>query len=405
MIKKLAILLFIIVLFISAGCAVVNKTDKPTADNVKIETQEEPKLVIKNFTEERKTKKGRTYKINVEYAQIEGDIDKNIKEKYNNLLKEMAMKGIEDIDNTEDIDNMTPPEINYIYEVTCKTGECENNIFSVLYTIYHYAGGAHGTISLKSLTFDYKTGKELSLDDIIDQNQQKSIAYYIMIVRELANDLESSMSFGRDYYLTEAEAKSLINDETNFFLNHNNIVIAFEPYEIGPFSTGVVEFSFSKNLFNNKSTILPENIDIDFIRNLKEMNFGEIVKQYGLPTSLPTFYLGGISYTTPDAVFMYPLEKRLSYKNIEQLNFSAVYLNKKGTKILGIEIGKDTLEDALKKLRENQDENIYKIGDIYVNLEEDVYEIDVHTKDGITIYFSAKDKSSPISQVFINLYH
>jgi tRNA G46 methylase TrmB len=89
------------------------------------------------------------------------------------------------------------------------------------------------------------------------------------------------------------------------------------------------------------------------------------------------------------------------------MNFSGVYLRKKRTTILGIEIGKDTLEDALKKLKGNQENNIYKIENIAMDLEEKEYVLDVYIKDGSVMSFYAKDKTLPIDSVFVltNIYY
>ena len=113
-------------------------------------------------------------------------------------------------------------------------------VTSILYSGYTYYGGVHGDSYLYGETFDTKTGKKLSLSDVVQDKEKLSDA----VVEQL--DIHWS-----DVDLNEsADIRAIIEDESavSWTMDYSGITIYFMPYSIGSYSTGIqtVTVSFAE---------------------------------------------------------------------------------------------------------------------------------------------------------------
>ncbi len=108
-----------------------------------------------------------------------------------------------------------------------------NNLLSVVFLDYQYAGGAHGSTVQTSLTYDLKTGKAYSLRDLfIDQSGYVSLISQSVALQLKERDLTSGLF----------EPFTKISEDQSFYLSDNGIVIYFQQYEILPYVAGIQGF-------------------------------------------------------------------------------------------------------------------------------------------------------------------
>lgn len=124
------------------------------------------------------------------------------------------------------------PESNQVWEAQID-GELmfqSDEIISISITSYINTGGAHGNLNITFLNFNAKTG------DLIPVN-------------ELFNNLEAFKKVVKPYFLRSIKDKEVTTNKIegftlpkNIALNDEGIILLYNPYEIAPYSTGIIEF-------------------------------------------------------------------------------------------------------------------------------------------------------------------
>lgn len=110
-------------------------------------------------------------------------------------------------------------------------------VFSMRMLHSEYTGGAHPNSSAGHVTFDLKTGEELTLDDLLIPGWRDPVT-------ELA---ESQLR--EQYDLKEGDAlndrgplfENVFELNDNWFLSPEGLGFSFDPYEIGPYAAGFIE--------------------------------------------------------------------------------------------------------------------------------------------------------------------
>ncbi len=103
-------------------------------------------------------------------------------------------------------------------------------IIGISLTSYFNTGGAHGMLYISFLNFDAKTGKQ------IDQNQ-------------LFSDINGFKAIAKTYFNKAVKDKDTLFDPDSFTLpqsigyTNDGLVLLYNPYEIAPYSTGIIEFT------------------------------------------------------------------------------------------------------------------------------------------------------------------
>ncbi|WP_051623699.1 DUF3298 and DUF4163 domain-containing protein [Clostridium hydrogeniformans] len=103
---------------------------------------------------------------------------------------------------------------------------------SLLVDHYSYTGGAHGITYRKNYNIDAKTGDVLKLKDIFKDNYDYEKIINNIIKKEIGKDKES---FFQDSFHG-------INEDTNFYIEKENMVVYFQLYEITPYASGFPKF-------------------------------------------------------------------------------------------------------------------------------------------------------------------
>jgi len=137
----------------------------------------------------------------------------------------------------------------YAYDYSYEGGFTCDSIGSDIITItlngYVFMGGAHGSPIQTSIVIDNNKSKTLSLHDVLLPGQVSEDAIVSVI-----NDMAAANP--DDYVLYEdtntVTADQIFRNEdgtertNNFYFEGSNLAIFFQPYEIGPYSSGFITF-------------------------------------------------------------------------------------------------------------------------------------------------------------------
>lgn len=157
-----------------------------------------------------------------------------------NYILEYLSQGPAAIDNYgEDLD-AAATWMSYEETVNGQVTYCDHEIVSYEMHVYSYSGGAHGSNECYLGVFDLKSQRELQLYDCFPLSSLSQLN--LLIQETLISENECSS-------IEELEQKGLffspaeIEASENFSANDEGMTWVYDPYEIGPFSTGVVTIS------------------------------------------------------------------------------------------------------------------------------------------------------------------
>jgi hypothetical protein len=147
----------------------------------------------------------------------------------------------------------------YVYDLEFKIDYNDNNILSLLKTLYTYTGGAHGSTSLTYLNFNLNTGNEIKPDDIftsdykttLDKLGEKPFREFYKL--KPADDFEAS-----GFWFTNN--KFSLNE--NFGFNPEGVVFQFNQYEVAPYALGAASITIP---YKKLKEIIKENSLLDYI--------------------------------------------------------------------------------------------------------------------------------------------
>lgn len=128
------------------------------------------------------------------------------------------------------------------YTITYNS-DCITSLFTDWYT---YMGGAHGTTLRTSDTWDFQSGRKLTLGDFYPHNPAYRESILKNLERQVKERLQTSPSAYFDDYVSLLQSGF---KPENFYMTPEGIVIYYQQYEIAPYSTGIPEFllPFRKN--------------------------------------------------------------------------------------------------------------------------------------------------------------
>ena len=114
--------------------------------------------------------------------------------------------------------------------------DCITSLYSDHYT---YLGGAHGNTHRLSQTWNFETGKQLSLLDFYPAIQNLNDSIFDTIQPKISQRLEENPSSYFDNYPQLIRGNFDIN---SFYLKSCGIVIYYQQYDIAPYATGIPQF-------------------------------------------------------------------------------------------------------------------------------------------------------------------
>lgn len=142
-------------------------------------------------------------------------------------------------DNAKFIPRNEPPFISYEFLSEYQAAYNKDCIVSLYTDRYEFMGGAHGSTTRQSETWNFKTCARLKLeqffphDPSFPENTFREIESQISVRQK-----ETPSSYFDDYAVL---LRKNFHPE-NFYLSGSGIVIYYQQYDIAPYSTGIPEF-------------------------------------------------------------------------------------------------------------------------------------------------------------------
>lgn len=130
----------------------------------------------------------------------------------------------------------------YSMELTGQPQRQDNGVVSILFSIYQYTGGAHGSLVTFGKNYDAKTGKALTMQDLGDGVGDLAIDNAVKFVNAI-QDSDNTIFF--DKVTAEDEYVRSMLEEGNFYLSENGLVLIDGEYLLQPYAAGIVEFTTS----------------------------------------------------------------------------------------------------------------------------------------------------------------
>lgn len=134
------------------------------------------------------------------------------------------------------------PEISwfpYFYQLIYSPTRIDHGVLSLFGTQNSYSGAMHGSLSCVCANYDLATGDVLTLGSIMHENATKD-AFITLIIDKLA---ESADTLGLFSGYEDGVRSRLGGDENlyeDFFFTDSGLSFFFAPYEIAPYSAGVI---------------------------------------------------------------------------------------------------------------------------------------------------------------------
>ncbi len=130
----------------------------------------------------------------------------------------------------------------YAYEsqLTAEVVRCDSQVLSIRFNGYSYSGGVHGYSFSYGRSYDVQSGSRLSLA-FLSATGADFPTYALERVEELCGTEEySDLVF--DPAVDQESLADVVSDE-QFLLTEDGVVFLADPYVIGPYASGIIEFT------------------------------------------------------------------------------------------------------------------------------------------------------------------
>ncbi|MCD7733630.1 MAG: DUF3298 and DUF4163 domain-containing protein [Clostridiales bacterium] len=130
----------------------------------------------------------------------------------------------------------------YAYEsqLTAEVVRCDSQVLSIRFSGYSYSGGVHGYSFSYGRSYDVQSGSRLSLA-FLSASGADFPTYALGRVAELCGtEAYSDLVYSAD---VDTETLSDVVSDEQFLLTTEGVVFLADPYVIGPYASGIIEFT------------------------------------------------------------------------------------------------------------------------------------------------------------------
>ncbi|NFS65928.1 DUF3298 and DUF4163 domain-containing protein, partial [Clostridium botulinum] len=164
-------------------------------------------------------------------------INEKINNPVNSLAYNMKIQSKEYFDMFGKEFTTYPYELNVNYKLTNNS----TSLTSLYMDIYSFTGGAHGNTLRNAYTIDNNTKDLLSLNNLFIKEYDYKKIINDAISKQIISDSEK-------YFASSLNFEG-VNDDVNFYVDGDNLVIYYQQYEIAPYCVGIPEFKIPLSLF------------------------------------------------------------------------------------------------------------------------------------------------------------
>ena len=132
----------------------------------------------------------------------------------------------------------------YALQRTVQVTRADSAVLSLTYIDYTYAGGAHGYTGLSGHSYDMRTGKELTLEDLLASDTDCDT--FLAAASEQVRDLSKSGEYyGVGFFDGYEDSISGLFRADNWYFNDEGLVVIANPYELASYADGSLQFTLS----------------------------------------------------------------------------------------------------------------------------------------------------------------
>lgn len=141
--------------------------------------------------------------------------------------------------NTVREDALNAGTSDSFYQVQYTPSRIDSVILSLAGEVTSYTGGAHPNSACVGITYDLMTGKALTLGDVLTEACTAEVLCRMVV--DLLGGRSDELVLYADFSLSVEERFSgnYLADEC-WYLSRDGLCFTFEPYELGPYSAGIV---------------------------------------------------------------------------------------------------------------------------------------------------------------------
>ncbi|MFD3158597.1 PdaC/SigV domain-containing protein [Haloimpatiens sp. FM7330] len=283
--KKVVCLTLAAALVVGNSSIAFAHTPKKTLNNnvkvMKVSTQDR-KAAVQIKTKEIKVK-NKNIEVDLKIPVISGLKDTKIQSSINDKFQKQAVEFKEQLEQwakeaAEDAKKYKYAMHQYQCNTTFDVHYNKNNILSLSIAYYEYTGGAHGSYERKSYNIDLNTGKEATLKDFFNEQENYKKIINEKIKKEMLKDKDT-------YYEEIANNFRGIKWNQPFYIEDGNIVVYFGLYEITAYAAGIPEFKIPFSQFQEgvKTKISVEEDPIKIKTKFDEYSDKKITETYQIP--------------------------------------------------------------------------------------------------------------------------
>ncbi len=215
------------------------------------------------------------YKQRLGQVQISSK-DEHAAERINASLAELYVKFRADAEYTQRVaEDQTEGElVELSYRCTPSVTRCDTRALSIVFDVSQDVGGLHADFTRISRSYNADSGELLSLADIAKNEEQLKTFIKNYVIGLAAGDeyKENGESILFDDF--ETSIGELVDAGSNWYLNDEGLVVYANPYDIAPYSSGVL-------LFEIPYSALEEFLSTDLARVDYEGENGMILADNG----------------------------------------------------------------------------------------------------------------------------
>lgn len=162
---------------------------------------------------------------------------------FNNSLVNQANQALKESKKNKNI-----PFHTYAAYTTYKTHFNNNGLLSIAVRYSSYTGGANGLEVQTGYTSKLKNGNLLKLSDLFETGFDYK--------KVISNEILKQMKANKENYFPEAITKfEQIKGDHPYYIENNNLVVFYGPFEIAPHVSGIPEFKIPFSMLKFKNTL------------------------------------------------------------------------------------------------------------------------------------------------------
>lgn len=130
----------------------------------------------------------------------------------------------------------------YTDEIDYSVARADSDVISLVISVYSYSGGAHGNFVAYAENYDPNTGANFAFSDLSDDAELFRINTLQYNQKTAATEEYAERLFTTDS-ITNGELENVLYAEDEWYFSEEGLVFISNPYELGPWSSGTIEFT------------------------------------------------------------------------------------------------------------------------------------------------------------------